>query len=188
MMMPDLINGLVELVGAFFTLKNALTLYQAKKLEGVYWPSTLFFTLWGLWNLYFYPALGQWLSFAGGAILVAGNMAWVTLAIYYLFIKKSFVFTEKDLELSIDEYDEKYIRPAMIKLLEEHTDAEIAKDLEFCDSIQGDRLSELRFKKAAAKARKTGSKRKASPAKAKKKNNGNARKHKPGRIGKTKSR
>ena len=161
MMIPDLINGSVELVGAFFTFKNALTLYRAKKLAGVYWPSTLFFTLWGLWNLYFYPALGQWASFTGGAILVIGNICWVTLAIYYLFFKKhKFTFTEEDLKLDLEHYSERYIQPAIESIQREFEKV-------YC----------IPNKKRASKVRKIGSKRKETTAKPKKKNNGNASKH-----------
>jgi hypothetical protein len=120
MQIPDLINGSVEFVGAVFTWKNALAIYRDKSIKGVYWPSTVFFTVWGLWNLYFYPVLGQWLSFTGGIFLVAGNICWVTMAIYYLFFNKvKFTFTEVDLKLDTDHYSERYIQPAMNLLVEE---------------------------------------------------------------------
>ena len=82
-MNPDLFNGLFELVGAYFTWVNAWTLHKDKEIKGIYWPTTVFFTLWGMWNLYYYPALGQWFSFWGGVILVSGNVAWVILLIRY---------------------------------------------------------------------------------------------------------
>lgn len=80
-MWPDLINGSFELVGAYFTWRNFQELRQARQLRGVYWPTTAFFSAWGIWNLVYYPALGQWASFVGGVLLVAGNVAWVVLAI-----------------------------------------------------------------------------------------------------------
>ena len=40
-----------------------------------------FFTAWGIWNLVYYPAIGQWYSFAAGIVLAAGNLAWVMLAV-----------------------------------------------------------------------------------------------------------
>lgn len=82
-MNPDLINGLFELVGSYFTWMNAWILFQAKETKGVYWPTWLFFSVWGIWNLYYYPALGQSFSFYAGIVLVSGNIAWVVLAIYY---------------------------------------------------------------------------------------------------------
>lgn len=83
-MWPDLINGGFELIGAYFTWRNFVQLRRDRHLAGVYWPTTAFFAAWGLWNLIYYPALGQWASFAGGVLLVAGNVAWVALAIRLL--------------------------------------------------------------------------------------------------------
>lgn len=80
-MWPDLINGSFQLVGAYFTWRNWLQLRRDRTLSGVYWPTTAFFSAWGLWNLVYYPALGQWASLIGGMALVAGNIAWVALAI-----------------------------------------------------------------------------------------------------------
>lgn len=81
MSLPDLITGGFELVGAFFTWRNFLQLRRDRRFAGVYWPATAFFAAWGLWNLLYYPALAQWASFAGGVALVAGNVAWVGLAL-----------------------------------------------------------------------------------------------------------
>lgn len=77
---PDAINGAIEFVGALFTWRNALQLWRDREVKGVYWPATAFWAAWGLWNLYCYSALGQWLSFSAGAFLVAGNVLWVSLA------------------------------------------------------------------------------------------------------------
>ena len=38
----------------------------------------------GLWNLIFYPFLGQWWSFAGGVFLVTMNFIWFGQLYYYL--------------------------------------------------------------------------------------------------------
>lgn len=78
---PDLINGSFELVGAVFTWRNYVQLRRDRVLRGVYWPTAAFFAAWGLWNLVYYPALGQWASFLGGMLLVSGNVAWVVLAV-----------------------------------------------------------------------------------------------------------
>lgn len=80
-MTPDLINGLIQLIGAGFTWRNFLQLHRDRVLAGVYWPTTAFFSAWGFWNLYYFPALDQWFSLAGGILLVAGNLAWVVVAI-----------------------------------------------------------------------------------------------------------
>lgn len=82
-MTPDAINGAFELVGSITLWLNVLALYRAKQVRGVHYAGAAFFTCWGVWNLYFYPALGQWLSFAGGISVAAANATWLTLAIIY---------------------------------------------------------------------------------------------------------
>jgi hypothetical protein len=82
----DIINGSFEFFGAYCTWANAYVLFRAKAIRGVYWPTTAFFSLWGLWNLTYYPSLGQWVSFWGGVALVLGNILWVILAIKYTYV------------------------------------------------------------------------------------------------------
>lgn len=79
----DFINGSFEAIGAWATWANVARLRADRRVAGVDWRSMAFFTGWGLWNLFYYPHLGQWLSFAGGALLVSGNVAWVALALKY---------------------------------------------------------------------------------------------------------
>ena|SRR3989338_1534364 len=83
MFSPDLINGLFETVGGFTSFLNCWQLYKDKQVKGVVWQLTIFYTLWGLWNLYYYPHLGQWFSFAGGCIIVMGNLLWIIQVLYY---------------------------------------------------------------------------------------------------------
>lgn len=82
-MIADLINGGFELLGGLFILNHCRVLYAQKAVRGVSVLSTAFFTLWGLWNLYFYPSLGQWASFAGGVVIVVANGVWIALALFY---------------------------------------------------------------------------------------------------------
>ena len=86
---PDLVNGGFELIGAGFTWRNAVELRRQRAFSGVYWPTAAFFTAWGLWNLIYYPTLGQWFSFAGGVTLVAGNVAWVAMAVQLRYFSPS---------------------------------------------------------------------------------------------------
>jgi hypothetical protein len=83
MLTPDLINGLFEFVGGLALSRNIVALYRDKKIRGVSLAPTFFFTSWGFWNLYFYPSLHQWLSFAGGLIPAIVNVIWLTLAVRY---------------------------------------------------------------------------------------------------------
>lgn len=80
---PDLINAAFEVVGGALCWVNVRRLKRDKETKGVYWPVSIFFAAWGLWNLYFYAALGQWASWVGGILLVSGNLVWVVMAAYY---------------------------------------------------------------------------------------------------------
>jgi hypothetical protein len=88
MSIADLINGCYELLGGIFLLHNCWNLYKDKKVSGVSIPSIVFFTSWGYWNLYYYPSLNQWWSFAGGCLIVIANTLWVTMYFYYKNLTK----------------------------------------------------------------------------------------------------
>ena len=84
----DKINAIFQIIGALLIWKNALLLYKVKEVKGVYWPATAFFTIWGFWNIYYFPSLGQWFSFVAGIVLTVGNLAWTIQAIYYSKLNK----------------------------------------------------------------------------------------------------
>lgn len=80
----DAINGVFEAGGAILVWNNFRRLRRDKLVRGVDWRVTAFFSAWGFWNaVAYYPSLHQWFSFAGGIALVAGNCAWLTLALKY---------------------------------------------------------------------------------------------------------
>ncbi len=79
MQIADLINGGFELFGGYAMARNVLALYRSKYFSGVDMGASVFFTSWGIWNLYYYPSLGQWGSFAGGAVLVVANAIYIAL-------------------------------------------------------------------------------------------------------------
>jgi membrane protein YdbS with pleckstrin-like domain len=86
--MPDIINGLFEILGGYFIFLHIKTLYKDKEVKGVSWAAVLFFVAWGYWNLYYYPHLGQFISLVGGIVLAAANTVWLTMIIYYKYRKK----------------------------------------------------------------------------------------------------
>lgn len=81
--MADAINGAFETLGGLLILLNVRRVLRDRSTRGVSIVPTAFFCLWGLWNLYYYPSLDQWVSFAGGVAVVAANSVWVCLATYY---------------------------------------------------------------------------------------------------------
>lgn len=83
MVTQDLINGTFEFVGGVLLIGNVIRLQRDKVVRGVSWIPVGFFTSWGAWNLYYYPWLGQWFSFAGGLLIVIVNSIWLTLVVKY---------------------------------------------------------------------------------------------------------
>jgi hypothetical protein len=82
-MIADLINAAFEMGAGVAQIINCYQLYKDKQIKGVRVSVTAFFGAWGLWNLYYYPSLGQWASFSAGILICLANFVWVGLAIYY---------------------------------------------------------------------------------------------------------
>lgn len=80
---PDLVMGLFEFFGGVATWGNVAKIYKDKMFRGIDFRSVVFFTSWGIWNIYYYPHLGQWIAFWGGLVICLGNIAWITLAWRY---------------------------------------------------------------------------------------------------------
>jgi hypothetical protein len=74
---PDAVNGAFEFLGGASIWMHVRAIMKDKQARGVSKFATAAMTLWGFWNLYYYPHLAQWLSFAGGLCIVAGNAAWL---------------------------------------------------------------------------------------------------------------
>jgi len=79
----DLVNGIFESVGGVLIWFNVLKLYLDKMIRGMSWQVTGFFWTWGVFNVFYYPHLGQWLSFAGGLVICSANFIWIVLAWRY---------------------------------------------------------------------------------------------------------
>ena len=80
---PDHVNGIFELGGGLLTWLSVRRLVIDKEVKGVSWWPIWFFTVWGIWNLYYYPHLDQWWSFVGGIFIVVANTVWLVLLVYY---------------------------------------------------------------------------------------------------------
>ena len=81
---PDAVNGCYELLGAPFITLSIIKLYKDKVVRGVNWMAVAFFASWGIWNLFYYPHLGQWCSFTGGLAIVTANGIWLWMMMYYI--------------------------------------------------------------------------------------------------------
>jgi len=82
-MNPDLINGAFEFGGALALAVSVVKLLRDREVKGLSWASVAFFAVWGVWNLAYYPYLHQWVSLAGGSLLVAVNLLYVALLIRF---------------------------------------------------------------------------------------------------------
>jgi len=71
--MNDMINGVFESCGGFFILLSIIKLERDREVRGISWLHVAFFAMWGYWNLWYYPTLGQWFSAFGGVLLAATN-------------------------------------------------------------------------------------------------------------------
>ncbi len=82
-MTPDMVNGLFEIFGAFVLCFNVKQIRKDRAVKGINPWTTVFFTTWGMWNLYYYPSLEQWWSFYGGLAIVIVNTFWLIHVIVY---------------------------------------------------------------------------------------------------------
>lgn len=83
MQWPDAVNGTFELGGGFMLLKNIIRLRKDRMVRGVDWTVQMWFLVYGLWNMFYYPHLKQWCSFAGGVLVVVMNGIWLAYARFY---------------------------------------------------------------------------------------------------------
>ena len=84
----DFLNGSFELAAGLFMTISIIKLHREKKVRGVSCIHVGYFTLWGYWNIYYYPYLDQWMSFFGGLSVVLINTVWLGQMIYYTIMEK----------------------------------------------------------------------------------------------------
>lgn len=88
-MIPDLINASFEVFASVVSTLSLIAIYKAKRIVGASpWP-TVFFSAWGLWNLFYYPHLGQFLSTGAAVGMLGINVTWLYL--YYVYKEKEYV-------------------------------------------------------------------------------------------------
>lgn len=88
MLTPDLINATFEALGGVFLLLNVRRILKDKLVRGADWKVMAFFTSWGIWNLFYYPALDQTFSFYAGIGIVTANAVYLYLMCYYILREK----------------------------------------------------------------------------------------------------
>lgn len=78
MQLPDLINACFEGGIGILGWTNVHALWRDREVKGTNWVLQFWVTAWGLFNLYYYPHLGQWLSFIGGLSIFGANAVWIS--------------------------------------------------------------------------------------------------------------
>ena len=84
----DLINASFEFGGSIAIFLSILQLRKDKAVAGISWYMIAFFTLWGAWNVYFYPHLGQTASFLAGILVLCVNVVYLSMLLHYSDNKK----------------------------------------------------------------------------------------------------
>jgi hypothetical protein len=79
----DGINSVFKYTSGFFIIPTIYNLYQSKNADGISFIHIFFFTLWGVWNLYYFRKLNQPLSMWANIFLVTMNTIWMALVLYY---------------------------------------------------------------------------------------------------------
>lgn len=78
-----MINGLFELMGAALVANHCKVILKDRSVKGVSIFSTAVFTLWGIWNIFFYGGLTLYYSFYGSLLLMCVNTTYVILMLYF---------------------------------------------------------------------------------------------------------
>lgn len=79
----DLINSFFKYGSGFFILPTLIELYKTQNPQGVSWIHVGFFSIWGIWNLYYFYQLNQKLSAIANLFLIIMNTTWLGMLIYY---------------------------------------------------------------------------------------------------------
>lgn len=80
---PDMVNAGFEAGAGVAVLLHCARLHEDKQVRGMSITAVVFFTLWGLWNIFYYPFLGQFWSFVGGIFVTVANLFYVAMLVFY---------------------------------------------------------------------------------------------------------
>lgn len=78
-----MVNATFEAGAGLAVLAHCAKLHQDKQVRGLSIPAVLFFTGWGCWNVFYYPHLGQFWSFAGGIFVTLANLIYLAMLVAY---------------------------------------------------------------------------------------------------------
>jgi hypothetical protein len=78
----DFLNSWFEWIASGMVYLNVWTIFKAKKINGVSLFATWYFSALGLFNLFYYSQLHQYISFSAGILVAIGDLIYL-----YLFLK-----------------------------------------------------------------------------------------------------
>jgi hypothetical protein len=81
--MLDQANALFETVASVLVWSNVLRLRRDKTVAGSNWWVTCYWCFLGVWFCWYYFLVEHYLSMGVQAVIAAGNMTWVGLALRY---------------------------------------------------------------------------------------------------------
>lgn len=82
-MTPDHINAGFEIAAALIVWLNVRQVLRDRKVHGVHWAPILLFSVWGVWNAWYYPSLGQTWSGAAAVFVALANTTWLIYVLAY---------------------------------------------------------------------------------------------------------
>jgi hypothetical protein len=80
----DSVNAGFELACAILLWLNVRTLYRDKQIKGIALSPNFLYLGAGLWDLYYYPFLNQWISFVACLVYTTGFSLWLGMAVWYM--------------------------------------------------------------------------------------------------------
>lgn len=83
MTIHDFVNCLFEFFAGLAILMHCREAKRVQNVAGVSVWATVFFAAWGMWNLVYYPILGQWTSFIAGMFVMYANLLWIKVQFDY---------------------------------------------------------------------------------------------------------